>query len=98
MDMDIQHDPGRHRFFVEVKGGTAELAYRRLDDRTIELTHTGVPEAAAGHGIAGKLAKTAFDWARQTGTRLVVTCPFVTTWLERHPDQKDLVSPRPTGA
>jgi predicted GNAT family acetyltransferase len=95
--MDVQHDPGQRRFFMEVKGGTAELAYRRLDDRTVELTHTGVPEEAAGHGIAGKLAKAAFDWARQTGTRLVVTCPFVTTWLERHPDQRDLVSPRPTG-
>ena len=95
--MDIQHDPSRRRFSLDVTGGTAELAYRRLDERTVDLVHTEVPEAAAGHGIAGKLAKAAFDWARQNGTRLVVTCPFVTKWLERHPEEKDLVSPRPAG-
>ena len=90
--MLIQHDPTRHRFFLDVEGGTAELVYRPVDDHTVDLVHTGVPEAAAGQGIAGKLAKTAFDWARQNGTRLVVTCPFVQKWLERHPDEQDLLS------
>jgi hypothetical protein len=96
--MDVQHDPNRHRFFLDVAGGTAELSYRPVDARTIDLVHTGVPEEAAGQGIAGKLAKAAFAWARQNGMKLVVTCPFVTKWLERHPEERDLVSPRPAGA
>jgi hypothetical protein len=29
--------------------------------------------------------------------KLVVTCPFVAKWLERHPDERDLLSPRPDG-
>ncbi|HZJ56335.1 MAG TPA: GNAT family N-acetyltransferase [Myxococcaceae bacterium] len=95
--MEIQHDPNRRRFFTEVSGGTAELAYRPIADHTIELVHTEVPDAAAGQGIGGKLARAAFGWARQTGTKLVVTCPFVQKWLERHPDEQDLVSPRPGG-
>jgi len=90
--MDVQQDPTRHRFFLEVTGGTAELVYRRLDDRTVELVHTGVPEEAAGQGIAGKLANAAFSWARQNGMQLVITCPFVTKWLERHPEERDLLS------
>jgi uncharacterized protein len=94
--MDVQHDPNRKRFFLEVPGGTAELVYRPIDDHTVDLVHTEVPEAAAGQGIAGKLAKSAFEWARQGGMRLVVTCPFVRKWLERHPDEQDLVS-RPAG-
>ena len=96
--MDVQHDPNRHRFFLEVAGGPAELSYRPVDARTIDLVHTGVPEEAAGHGIAGKLAKAAFAWARQNGMKLVVTCPFGTRWLERHPEEQDVVSPRPAGA
>ncbi len=95
--MDVQHDESRHRFFLDVSGGTAELVYRRLDDRTLDLVHTAVPDAAAGQGIGGKLAKAAFGWARQSGARLVVTCPFVRKWLERHPDEQDLVSPGPAG-
>jgi hypothetical protein len=89
--MRVQHEPQRHRFSLEVAGGTAELVYRPLSDGIVELVHTGVPEAAAGQGIAGQLAQAAFDWARFTGTRLVVTCPYVRRWLERHPEQRDLV-------
>jgi len=95
--MAVQHDPKRHRFFLEVTGGTAELVYRPLGERTLDLLHTGVPDAAAGQGIGGKLAKAAFDWARQNGKRLVPTCPFVKKWLERHPDEQDLVSVEPGG-
>jgi hypothetical protein len=29
--------------------------------------------------------------------KLVVTCPFVRKWLERHPEEQDLLSPRPAG-
>jgi len=95
--MDVQHDPKRHRFFLEVPGGTAELAYRPIDAKTVDLVHTFVPEAAGGQGIAGKLASATFAWARQNGMKLVVTCPFVRSWLERHPDERDLLSPRPAG-
>ncbi|HZX41889.1 MAG TPA: GNAT family N-acetyltransferase [Myxococcaceae bacterium] len=95
--MDVQHDPNRHRFFLEVSGGTAELSYRRLDEHTVDLVHTAVPDAAAGQGIAGKLAKAAFAWARQNGVKLVATCPFVRKWLERHPDERDLVIVPPGG-
>ena len=51
--MDVQHNPNRRRFFLEVAGGTAELGYRPIDAHTIELVHTEVPEAAAGQGIGG---------------------------------------------
>ena len=92
--MAIQHDPQRNRFFVEVAGGTAELVYRRVDAQTVDFMHTTVPVAASGQGIAGQLAQAAFDWARSSGTRVVVSCPYVTRWLERHPEQRDLVRPR----
>lgn len=95
--MDVQHDPSRQRFFLDVAGGTAVLGYRRLDEHTVDLVHTEVPDVAAGQGIGGKLANAAFGWARQNGVKLVVTCPFVRKWLERHPDEQDLVSPSPHG-
>ena len=42
--MDVQNDPKRHRFFLDVTGGTAELIYRPIDAHTIDLVHTGVPD------------------------------------------------------
>lgn len=96
--MDVQHDPSRHRFFLEVSGGTAELSYRLLPGGGVDLVHTEVPDAAAGQGIGGRLAKAAFSWARQNGVTLVPSCPFVKKWLERHPDEQDLVSVPPSGS
>lgn len=95
--MDVQHDPERLRFFLEVAGGTAELVYQQLDDHTVDLVHTRVPDAAAGQGVGGRLAQAAFSWARQGGMHLVPTCPFVQKWLERHPDERDLLSVRFAG-
>jgi uncharacterized protein len=93
--MNVEHDPQRHRFFVEVPGGTAELTFEVVDPHTLDLQHTRVPEAAAGQGVGGKLAEAAFEWARAHDTRLIPSCPFVREWLERHPERKDqLAAPR----
>src|SRR5262249_7411507 len=91
--MSIQHDPPPTRFFVEVPGGTARAARPRTEEHTVDLLHTTVPVAASGKGIAGQLSQAAFDWARASGTGLVVHCPYITRWLERHPEQRDLVRP-----
>ena len=87
----VEHREKAKRFTVETDGGTAFLRYDRPDDRTIGLRHTVVPEAAAGRGIGSALARAAFDYARSSGLRVVVTCPFVTEWLQRHPEERDVV-------
>jgi predicted GNAT family acetyltransferase len=87
--MNVEHDPQHHRFFVEVAGGTAELTYAVVDAHTLDLLHTGVPEAAAEQGVGGKLAEAAFDWAHAHDTRLIPSCPFIRKWLERHPERKE---------
>jgi predicted GNAT family acetyltransferase len=40
------------------------------------------------------LAKHALDDARNTGTHVVVKCPFVTAWLRRHHEYDDLIVAR----
>jgi predicted GNAT family acetyltransferase len=32
---------------------------------------------------------------RQRGLRLIPICPYVRSWLERHPEQRDLVAADP---
>ncbi|WP_345751034.1 GNAT family N-acetyltransferase [Microbacterium rhizophilus] len=67
------------------------LAYDdAVDART--LLHTVVWEEHSGHGIGGLLATRAFAEARERGVKIVPVCTFVQSWLERHPDQADLVA------
>ena len=90
MDSQVQHEKNFHRFAVHVGEATALLAYREEGDM-IYLVHTEVPAAMEGKGIGGQLAKAALNYARENKLKVVARCPFVTSYLERHPEYQDLV-------
>jgi predicted GNAT family acetyltransferase len=72
----------------------AVLDYERKDDR-VTLRHTEVGEDFEGQGVGSRLVAEVFADLRARGLRVVARCPFVIAWLERHPDERDiLVDPR----
>lgn len=85
----IQHQPGRARFATTLDGHEAELDYQR-DGDVLAITHTGVPSAIGGRGIAGALVQAAFDFARREGLRVRPACSYAAGWLERHPEYAGL--------
>jgi predicted GNAT family acetyltransferase len=87
----VEHRPQERRFVAEVGSGQAELTYTLPARGVIDLQHTAVPEGARGHGVAEALARAAFDYARANGLRVIPTCPFVRSWLTRHPEERDLI-------
>lgn len=88
--MPATHDPAHHRFLFPTPHGDAELVYRARRDGTLDLQHTFVPEAARGGTIASDLVTAAVAHARARDLKLVATCPYVQSWLVRHPDEKEL--------
>ena len=95
MDIDtdklvVEDDPELHAFVIRYEGQRALVAYRKREG-TIIYTHTEVPAELEGHGIAGRLAKHALDYARANGLRVVPQCPYVAAYIERHPEYRDLV-------
>jgi predicted GNAT family acetyltransferase len=86
----IRHEPEARRFAADVAGKTAYLTYRELDGRVLDLDHTFVPPEHRGGGIASKLTVRALEYARERGCRVVPSCPFVATYIERHPEYRDL--------
>ena len=91
--MPVLHQPDRHRFVVPTPHGDAELVYRVLRDGTLDLEHTFVPEAARGGTLASDLVKAAITHARTNTLRLKATCPYVRSWLARHPEEQELFVP-----
>lgn len=81
--VDVQHQPDRSRFVVEVDGRTAFLTYER-GQGSVALTHTIVPVELEGRGIASRLAETAVAWAREEGLDVDPQCSYVRSWLNRH--------------
>src|SRR5439155_24062006 len=79
------------RFDIHYGDQMARLAYH-VRGRTIVYTHTVVPLALEGHGIAGRLASAALDYARDRGLAVVPLCPYVADYIGKHPEYEDLVA------
>jgi predicted GNAT family acetyltransferase len=87
---EVQDNAAESRYEVRIGDEVAVLEYAR-DPGQITLIHTGVPQALEGHGIAGKLAKTALDAARAQGITVIPRCRYVAAYIRRHPEYLDLV-------
>jgi predicted GNAT family acetyltransferase len=85
----VQHDTQQQRFWVEVAGHRCVCDYR-LRQGVAALTHTGVPPAVAGQGIAAHLVQAALHWARAEGLKVDPVCSYVAVYLRRHPAEQDL--------
>lgn len=85
---DITH--GQDRFITTVDGVQAHLDYQREDGR-MTITHTIVPDAIGGRGIAGQLTRAAFEYARSQGWKVRPACSYAAGWTERHPEFTDVL-------
>jgi uncharacterized protein len=81
----------RSRFELQEKGQTAYLEFDLDSGGWITLLHTEVPEALRGHGIAGELAKTGLEYARDNQLKVDVVCPLVANYIAKHPEFQPLV-------
>jgi predicted GNAT family acetyltransferase len=90
MSSDIRHDPARKRFTLDKGGAVAYITYREVDAHTLDLDHTFVPPALRGGGIASELTEHALRYARGRGAKVIPSCPFVATYIARHPEHRDL--------
>jgi predicted GNAT family acetyltransferase len=91
-DVEVTNNTEAHRFEVNLGGETAFAEYR-LKPGQIILPHTVVPPAFEGKGVAGALARYAFGQARAEGLKVIPTCPFMSAWVKKHPEQQDIVDP-----
>lgn len=63
----------------------AKVEYKKKDDK-IYLTHTEVPSELEGKGFASALAKAVLEEVSRLNITLVVVCPFIAAYIDRHPE------------
>ena len=89
-DLTVVNNAEAGRFEVRVGEDVAFAEYRRLSNGIL-FPHTEVPQAFEGKGVGSKIVRTALDWARAEGQKVMPTCPFVAGWIKKHPEYQDLV-------
>jgi len=92
VDTEFIDAPDHHRY--ELRSGDELVGFidYRLHGDVIRLVHTEVPEAFSGRGHASTLARSALDDARARGLTVRPDCPYVASYIEKHPEYADLVA------
>jgi uncharacterized protein len=76
---------------IQTDGHVAYLSYDLAGNR-LRLIHTEVPAELQGRGYANTLVRFALERAQRDGLHIVPICPFVRTYLKRHPEWAELVA------
>jgi predicted GNAT family acetyltransferase len=88
----VVHAPDDRRFELRLTDGErAGFAEYVVKGGRYYFVHTEIDDAHEGQGYGSKLAQGALDQVQAMGARVVPLCPFIASWIERHPDYDDLV-------
>ena len=87
----VRDNPALSRFELDADGVTAVANYR-LAGGVMTFTHTEVPPHARGEGIASRLIAGALAAVRARELKVVARCSFVSAYIERHPEFRDLLA------
>ncbi|WP_300614453.1 GNAT family N-acetyltransferase [Trebonia sp.] len=93
----VTDNPVLSRFELHVAGELAGFVDYRLhgrdgrDGQVINLIHTEVDPRFQGAGYATVLARASLDAARERHLAVLPTCPYIRSWIAKHPSYVDLV-------
>jgi len=89
--MAVRDNKDRSRFELDA-GNEIAFANYRLTPSAVIITHTETPRALRGRGVASELVKGALELIRADGHKVIAGCGFVVDYLDRHPEEADLVA------
>jgi hypothetical protein len=89
----VTDNPGASRYEIHAGGKLAGFIDYQLNgrDQVISLVHTQVEPAFRHAHLGTHLARYSLDDARARGLSVLPYCPYINSWIKKHPDYADLV-------
>ncbi len=92
-NVTVEDNPEKNRYEALVESGVvAGYAEYRKQGGLLVFTHTEVDDAFEGQGVGSALARGALDHARTLDLPVRPLCPFIKSYIDRHPEYEDLVA------
>lgn len=91
-DLELVKNEDKKRFEMKVDNHTAFVEYILTKDNVMFLTHTEVPATLEGKGVGGSIVAKALNYIKENGHTLAPLCPFVASYLRKHPEWKTLLA------
>ena len=92
MDTRVIDNTEQHQFELWHDDERLGVVTYRLTEGVITFVHTEVDPAHDGEGHGATLAAAVLDSARERGLRVKPLCPFIASYITRHPEYADLVA------
>jgi uncharacterized protein len=90
-DVEVRANPEELRYEAWVEGRLAGSTFYTEHGDRLAFTHTEVDPQFEGRGVGSALARGALTDARNTGRKVVPLCPFIASYIGRHPEFTDVV-------
>ena len=91
-DVRVEDNRRELRYELRVGGELAGEIRYRIEPGSVVLVHTEIDPSLEGQGLGAVLVRGALDEIRLRGERIVPSCPFVATYIRRHPEYADLIT------
>jgi predicted GNAT family acetyltransferase len=91
---DVRNEQTRARsgrYVISLDGVDAGFSNYHLQDGVVTFMHTEIDPGHEGQGLGSALARGALEDVRARGLRVVARCPFIASYLKRHPEFLDLL-------
>ena len=90
-DLEVVDNPPERRFEAWLDGTLAGVIEYVPHDGWLVLQHTEVLPAFEGRGVASRLVTAALHDIRARSLVMTPACPYVASYVRRHPAYRDLV-------
>jgi predicted GNAT family acetyltransferase len=97
-DFRVVDNEERSRYELRVDDSVVGCIPYAAIGESIVLIHTDIEPGHEGRGFGSRLVSGALDDIRARGLTVVPVCPFVRSYLRRHPEYQDLVAHGPHAA
>jgi predicted GNAT family acetyltransferase len=94
IDVQIIDNPDHHRVEARTQEGSlAGFSQYYVRDGSFVFFHTEVDSAYEGQGIGSQIAAGVVEFVRNRRMPLTPECPFIKSYLAKHPELHDVVTP-----
>jgi hypothetical protein len=91
MAVTTKDNPDEHQFEIYVDDALAGAAVYRSRPGLRAFIHTEIESAYEGQGLGGQLIAAALNAAREADESVLPFCPFVNSYIAKHPEYLELV-------
>jgi len=89
--LPLEKIEAEHRFILRIGAEKAFVKYKEQGG-VFNLLHTETSPPLEGKGAGSAVVQKTLEYLRENGKKIITTCPFVRTYIERHPEWNDMLA------